>query len=211
MERLVDPAVADLQSEYAQARRAGAVWRARWTRVVGYLALGKAFASHAGWKIVRRRSHRTVVGTADTGGSRDFGAIVLVAIVAFFVVVGFVVPSELTVLVLVGGLAVGMALLLITRWRGPYTASEAGPVTDPGAGWPPTDIINASHIRVAGVGGLGLVGVALAMALEFPAIGSLLVLALTAGCTVGVALVLYRHRIGSHRTIRAGEGPLGLK
>ena len=44
MERLIDPLVADLQSEYAAAVRRGHVWRSRWVRVAGYAAFSKVIA-----------------------------------------------------------------------------------------------------------------------------------------------------------------------
>jgi hypothetical protein len=39
MERLIDPVVADLQMEYAEASKAGLIWRRRWVRVIGYAAV----------------------------------------------------------------------------------------------------------------------------------------------------------------------------
>ena len=41
MERLVDPVVADLQVEYAQAIRESRPWKGRWTLLVSYLAFAK--------------------------------------------------------------------------------------------------------------------------------------------------------------------------
>jgi lipopolysaccharide export LptBFGC system permease protein LptF len=41
MERLVDPVIADLQTEYAEASRAGQVWRRRWVSLGGYIAFAK--------------------------------------------------------------------------------------------------------------------------------------------------------------------------
>jgi hypothetical protein len=41
MERLVDPVIADLQTEYTEASRAGRVWRRRWVRLSGYIAFAK--------------------------------------------------------------------------------------------------------------------------------------------------------------------------
>jgi hypothetical protein len=41
LERLIDPVVADLQAEYAEASRAGRVWRRRWVRLAGYIAFAK--------------------------------------------------------------------------------------------------------------------------------------------------------------------------
>jgi hypothetical protein len=47
MERLVDPAIADLQSEYAETLQRGHVWRSRWVRVVGSIAFWKVIGVHA--------------------------------------------------------------------------------------------------------------------------------------------------------------------
>jgi hypothetical protein len=41
MERLIEPVIADLQCEHADALRHGQVWRSRWTCIVGYLAFWK--------------------------------------------------------------------------------------------------------------------------------------------------------------------------
>jgi hypothetical protein len=44
MERLIDPAIADLQHEYAEARRHDRVWRSRWIRLAGYAGFWKVLA-----------------------------------------------------------------------------------------------------------------------------------------------------------------------
>jgi hypothetical protein len=41
MDRLIDPLIADLQVEYAEMRRRGASWKARWVRLVSLLAFVK--------------------------------------------------------------------------------------------------------------------------------------------------------------------------
>jgi len=51
LERLIDPAIADLQCEHAEAMRQGRLWRARWVRVASFIAFCKVaalavFASH---------------------------------------------------------------------------------------------------------------------------------------------------------------------
>jgi hypothetical protein len=51
MERLIDPVIADLQCEHAEAMRHGRLWRARWVRVASVIAFCKVaalavFASH---------------------------------------------------------------------------------------------------------------------------------------------------------------------
>src|SRR6185503_5559849 len=44
MDRLIDPVIADLQCEYAQAIRDHRRWRRRWILLRGYLAFWKAVA-----------------------------------------------------------------------------------------------------------------------------------------------------------------------
>jgi hypothetical protein len=59
-----------------------------------------------------------------------------------------------------------------------------------------TDIINMAHIRVAGLGGLGLVLVAFAVAVSFPRIGLSLALGLVLGGLFAAVLILRRQRTG---------------
>src|SRR5206468_3086669 len=47
MDRLIDPIVADLQTEYADATRRGRVWRSRWIRLAGCVAFLKAASLYA--------------------------------------------------------------------------------------------------------------------------------------------------------------------
>src|SRR5215467_13136149 len=41
MDHLIDPVVADLQLEYAEATRSGRMWRGRWVRLAGYVAFAR--------------------------------------------------------------------------------------------------------------------------------------------------------------------------
>ena len=59
-----------------------------------------------------------------------------------------------------------------------------------------TDVINMAHIKVAGVGGLGLVFVALAVGLDIPEIGQAQAIALAFGIVFAVGLILWRRRRG---------------
>ena len=43
MERLIDPVIADLQAEYAEAIRDGRTWRSWVALIVGYIAFAKVF------------------------------------------------------------------------------------------------------------------------------------------------------------------------
>jgi hypothetical protein len=53
-----------------------------------------------------------------------------------------------------------------------------------------TDVINIAHIKVAGVGGLGLVAMAIIVAVNVPPIGRSLAIGLAAGAALAVALIL---------------------
>ena len=48
MERLIDPAIADLQHEHEEAVRRGQLWRSHWMRIAGYVAFARVFAVAAG-------------------------------------------------------------------------------------------------------------------------------------------------------------------
>jgi lipopolysaccharide export LptBFGC system permease protein LptF len=82
MERLIDPAIADLQCEHADARRAGARWRAGGVLIAGYLAVLKVVAIGAGRASIRDRS--TADGDA-IGRTVRFAAIATTSFTALFV------------------------------------------------------------------------------------------------------------------------------
>jgi hypothetical protein len=55
-----------------------------------------------------------------------------------------------------------------------------------------TDVINVSRIRVAGVGGIGLMIVSAAMAMTFPRIGWSVVVSAIAGVALGITWIVMR-------------------
>jgi hypothetical protein len=55
-----------------------------------------------------------------------------------------------------------------------------------------TDRINMSRIPVAGIGGLGLIGVVIIMAVAFPAARALLVGGLAGGLLIAASLIAWR-------------------
>ncbi len=59
-----------------------------------------------------------------------------------------------------------------------------------------TDVVNISRIRVAGIGGLGLIAMALIVAWFVPRIGQTLLLGAAAGVVLAVALILRRRAAG---------------
>lgn len=90
-----------------------------------------------------------------------------------------------------GGLAIALFFVRLHRGRQTRASSDAFS-GDPLS----TDVINMARIRVAGVGGLGLVAMALAVALFVPRIGQSLALGLVLGSVFGTLLILRRRRRG---------------
>ena len=56
------------------------------------------------------------------------------------------------------------------------------------------DHINMAHVRVAGLGGLGLVAMAGVVAWNVPAIGVVTLTALVSGVVLAAALIVWRRR-----------------
>lgn len=56
------------------------------------------------------------------------------------------------------------------------------------------DVINMAHIRVAGVGGLGMMAAALIIAINLPEIGFALLVAVVLGLVTAGGLIAYRSR-----------------
>ena len=94
---------------------------------------------------------------------------------------------------LVGGIVIAVVAFL-RQGRAPRhsslaTASRPEP--------PSTDIINVASIKVAGIGGLGLVAMAAAVALNVPRIGQTLGIGLVLGVTLATVMIALRRRTGS--------------
>jgi hypothetical protein len=60
-----------------------------------------------------------------------------------------------------------------------------------------SDVINMAHIRVAGIGGLGLVAMAAAVAFNVPRIGQALAIAAVAGIALAAVLIALRRGAGA--------------
>jgi hypothetical protein len=61
------------------------------------------------------------------------------------------------------------------------------------------DVINMAHIRVAGVGGLGMMAAALIIAINLPEIGFALLVAMALGVITAGGLIVYRSRSNQPR------------
>jgi len=96
------------------------------------------------------------------------------------------------VLAVAGGILVAFLMTVAhRRWSGRQAETFA-------KDWGPgrTDVINIASIRVAGVGGLGLVAMALALAWAIPRIGQTVALGAALGMGLAVVLILWRRRAG---------------
>ena len=83
--------------------------------------------------------------------------------------------------------------LFLTRRRTPANPAAADVFV---ANRLSTDVINMAHIRVAGVGGLGLVAMAVLVALSIPRIRQSVTAGLVLGALFGVILILRRRQAG---------------
>jgi hypothetical protein len=93
--------------------------------------------------------------------------------------------------VLALGFLGGLVIAFFIGHRGRHAPSSSDPFARIS-----TDVINAARIRVAGVGGLGLVAMALVVAAFVPSIRQSLALGLTLGVVLAVVLILWRRRQG---------------
>jgi hypothetical protein len=103
--------------------------------------------------------------------------------------------TSLMVLGFVGGLFVAFSLAGANR-----RSTRVGQPPARDADGLITDAFNISHIRVAGVGGLGFVVMALVVAAFVPSIGAAMAIGLTLGAMLAVVLILWRRRAGPMRS-----------
>jgi hypothetical protein len=91
----------------------------------------------------------------------------------------------------VGGLVLGILLIRFSRRTPPATTTDVF-----NAERLSSDVINASRIRVAGVGGLGLVAMALAVAIGVPGVGVPLAVGGALGVVLAAVLIVRNRRNG---------------
>ena len=105
-------------------------------------------------------------------------------------------------LILIPGLFGGLVLALLIRGSRRRSPSTFVPIH---LAAPSPTLINMAHIQVEGVGGLGLVGAVVIVALEDSRIGLATILALVFGAGLALVLIAMRRRTGSFPS--AGDGP----
>jgi hypothetical protein len=105
----------------------------------------------------------------------------------FMELMWFVLPA------VVGGLLVAVLMILATRRSSVRPQHDAFAAERSARG---TDVINIASIRVAGAGGLGLVAMALVLAVAIPRIGQSLAIGAVLGLVLAIALILWRRQAG---------------
>ena len=95
-------------------------------------------------------------------------------------------------IIVVPGLLGGVILaLLFARFHGAPRASGEVRLAQPS-----TDLINMARIRVAGVGGLGMVAMSIVVAIFVPRIRLTMIIALALGAVLAAVLIAQRRRRG---------------
>ena len=93
---------------------------------------------------------------------------------------------------LLGGLVVALIMVALHRKSAQDAPSYRRERLDSAS----PDVINMSRIRVSGIGGLGLVAMALAVALDVPRIGASVAIGLVSGVALAVIMIARQRRAG---------------
>jgi hypothetical protein len=86
-----------------------------------------------------------------------------------------------------------LVVVFLMRLKG---GQQTGPPADPFRARLSSDVINIARTPVAGIGGLGLVAMALAVALDVPRIGRTVAVGLVLGALFAAILISWRRRQG---------------
>lgn len=92
----------------------------------------------------------------------------------------------------VGGLIIALIIGMLQRRAHAGSAADRAFEREPLS----TDVINMAHIRVAGIGGLGLVAMAAVVALNVPRIGRPIAAGMILGALCAALLIFWRRRKG---------------
>ena len=90
---------------------------------------------------------------------------------------------------ILGGVLVALIASRLSAGRPPVPDRHQLRTADPG-------LINIAHIKIDGIGGLGMVAMALAVAISVPLIRASVTLALVLGAVVAAVLIAWRYRSG---------------
>jgi len=111
--------------------------------------------------------------------------------------------TQLLILGIVGGAVFGALMKLLGRRSG---ARPEHDVFRERLGTGSFDVINLASIRVAGLGGLGMIAVAFATAWTFPRIGQTIILGAVCGVAMAAILIWRRRREGPLSTSSGRPG-----
>jgi hypothetical protein len=93
--------------------------------------------------------------------------------------------------ILLPAVAGGLVVAAVLKWRRPR--ARPTPTRDVfGKHAVSTDIINMAHIKVAGLGGLGFVAVAIVTAVTVPRIGEVMAIAAIGGGLIALVIIVWR-------------------
>jgi hypothetical protein len=117
MERLIDPAIADLQHEHEEAVRGGLTWRGHWIRIIGCITFAKMFAVAAGGGAARGLRGWNLAGDRALGRTTLFS----LAATTFVTVVSIWPPLQRAVLL-------GRPVMWLAWYLVPQALSVAMPI-----------------------------------------------------------------------------------
>ena len=109
-------------------------------------------------------------------------------------------------LVLIPGILGGIVIALVASYNRlwPRRPALLAPPYEPDE--PITNMYNISGVRVAGIGGLGLLAMAATVALNVPMIGAVMATGVLLGGAFAVGLILYKRRSGPMPSSGKGIG-----
>ena len=94
--------------------------------------------------------------------------------------------------ILAPAVAGGLVVAAVLIWRQPRANRQLAAQDVFGKDAASTDIINMSHIKVTGLGGLGFVAVAIVTAITIPGIGVSMAIAAIGGGLIALAIIAWR-------------------
>jgi hypothetical protein len=199
MDHLVDPILADMQAEWRHLSESGRPWRARLHYLWSWVGLLRALSLHVLLVTAWGSGTRVIRGERSAPGTARVASVVLVTLVSAMVAVEAVAAigrgtSEFgallffLLLAVVGGAGIALLLVIGSRARRRFTS-------DPFEGTAfSSDAVNFAHVRVAGVGGAGLVVLSIGVALQFQLTTIVLALGLAGGLAWALVLIRLRQR-----------------
>jgi hypothetical protein len=159
-------------------------------------------------------------GGKDLRSSDLFRTTLSFAAIAIFATGAVLLALSPFAVVVIPGLLGGVIVSLVLWYRGRHSPPPEQVRDVFGSDTRSTDVINFSSVRVAGVGGLGLVIVAATVALEFERVAMTMAIGLLGGSLAAFLLIVRRRRAGlsgdhgdpgARAFLRAGDDAAALR